>query len=180
MYMRKILAVLGLVVTTSAACGIDTPEDPIDLRSLAGSGRVDYVTPTEGVGSEDGRVEYVDSIHVPGEANCQGIEFSNLKEPLVGVIRCESGRAFSCVPGIERCLSSGFVPASGNRDEFRYLSDFNYNYYVVQLHSRRLVYKIQELGCLIEYPHGCLIPSLFWRDLYSFEFSLVSQDSGLR
>jgi len=166
------MASLMLVLAACAACGGTTSEDLVNFRSLAGSGRVDYIESGKVLARLTGYVAYVDSVDVPGESDCEAVEFSTEEEKLIALVRCGSGQSFSCVREIARCRTSGFVPSSGPRNEFGYSSELSGDYYVVELRSRGLVYKIQALGCLIEYPHGCLIPSPFLQNRDHFEFSL--------
>ena len=105
-----------------------------------------------------------------------GVTFSHFlsletESKAIVAIASESEQFLLCPGGIENCITRyDTVTKQAGENKVLMYGSFSRRRYLVELHKDIFIYRIQVENCFIGYPHGCLIHSFSWHDLYTYEF----------
>ncbi len=162
-----LLAFLFIYVSPFQSKAVNMPY----FDAMVGNGNLTSTVPIEGTS-----VEKAALINKTKTVVIDGVTFSHFlsletESKAIVAIASESEQFLLCPGGIENCITRyDTVTKQAGENKVLMYGSFSRRRYLVELHKDIFIYRIQVENCFIGYPHGCLIHSFSWHDLYTYEF----------
>lgn len=164
MYKSKYYFTIFALVYSSIIYGENMLDYNKLFNSLSGRGVVEYVSEGKKTSTLAASMIKLSDVVIKGEHRCNGLLLKTAGKSMVALAVCDSGRAFICPGGPNRCKGEYFDPTNINKNVWKMHGSVGDNIYRVEWFPDHLIYRIQSRNCLIPYPHGCLVKWFGWHD----------------
>lgn len=162
-----------LIFILGAQCGEINLQNKIEyFDSAVGKGKVFKTDLFEKPSSTVANLVKREGVTINGEKNCNAVTLVTNAETVVTAGFCVTGKLFICPgKGVDDCNDEYIKSIKQIKPNMIALrSSFSARRYLVEFYENKFIFRIQDRKCLIEYPHGCLIPGFGWKDDYTYTF----------